>query len=161
MDLEVVHHEGHLKILEIDARLPSQTPAVVERSTGINMLELLGDVFLRFRLPGVSMPKAQRGVVYEHIRVSNDRLEVSGEHIMAEAGPLHVEEGFFGGDLALTDFFSPARPWVATLIVSDATREGAWEKRCEIVETIMEACQLSAYHDPSPDNGPASKGRRQ
>jgi pyrrolysine biosynthesis protein PylC len=161
MDVEVVHHGGHLKILEIDARLPSQTPAVVERSTGINILELLREIFLDSRLPEASSIRAQRGVVYEHVRVSGNHLEVSGEHIMTQAGPLHVEEAFFGADAALTNFSGSDRPWVATLIVSDTTRERAWEKRCGVIRAIMEACELSDYKDPVPDGSMASKeGRR-
>ncbi len=46
MDVEVVLHQGQLKILEIDARLPSQTPTVVYHSAGINMLELLVELYL-------------------------------------------------------------------------------------------------------------------
>lgn len=41
MDVEVILHDHKLKVLEIDARLPSQTPTVVYKSTGINLLEAL------------------------------------------------------------------------------------------------------------------------
>ncbi|MDW7675449.1 MAG: 3-methylornithine--L-lysine ligase PylC, partial [Bacillota bacterium] len=34
MDIEVIYHGGKLKVLEIDARLPSQTPTAVYHSTG-------------------------------------------------------------------------------------------------------------------------------
>lgn len=161
MDVEVVLHAGQLKILEIDARLPSQTPTVVERSTGINMLELLGEVFLNSRLPEVSPNPTQRGVIYEHVRVWEDHLEVSGEHIMAQAGPLHMERGFFGADAALTDFSASDRPWVATLIVSDSNRERAWEKRCAVIRAVMESCNLSRYDDPVPNDRGDSKERRE
>jgi len=157
MDVEVIHHENHLKILEIDARLPSQTPTAVEFSTGINMLVLLREVFLDSRLPEVCTT-TERGVVYEHIRVLGNRLEVSGEHIMAQADALHVEDGFFGADRAITNFFSPDRPWVATLIVSGPNRDRAWEKRCRIIRAIMEGCELSLYEDSVPNGGVVSKG---
>ena len=160
MDVEVIRHEDHLKILEIDARLPSQTPTVVERSTGINMLELLRDVFLESRLPEICPTVPERGVVYEHIRVWGNHLEVSGEHIIAEAGPLHMEDDFFGADTALTNFSSPGLPWVATLIVSDTSREKAWKKRCRVIRAIMGACELSRYDDPIP-NGRGTLKRRQ
>jgi pyrrolysine biosynthesis protein PylC len=39
MDVEVILHKGELKVLEIDARFPSQTPTAVYHSTGINMIE--------------------------------------------------------------------------------------------------------------------------
>ena len=158
MDVEVVRHEDHLKILEIDARLPSQTPTVVERSTGINMLELLRGIFLDSRLPEICPTMTQRGVVYEHIRVWGNHLEVSGEHIIAEAGPLHIEDGFFGADMALTNFSSPSHPWMATLIVSDTSRERAWEKRCKAIQAIMETCELSCYEDPVPNDRETLKG---
>ena len=159
MDLEVVHHEGELKILEIDARLPSQTPTAVERSSGINILELLAEVFIHRRPPEVSLTR-QLGVIYEHIRVDDHRLEVSGEHIMAGAGPLHREDGFFGVDTALTNFSSPDRPWVATLIVVGPDRDTAWEKRCDAVRTIMEVCEIAHYIDPdASDPSNAKEGR--
>lgn len=151
MDLEVVYHDGSLKILEIDARLPSQTPSAVECSTGINILEHLRQVFVESRLSENPQIQTERGVVYEHIRVWADRLEVSGEHIMTQGGPLHMENGFFGADTALTNFSSPDKPWVATLIISDRDREKAWEKRCQVIRTTMEACGLSSYRDPVPD----------
>ena len=69
-----------------------------------------------------------RGVIYEHIHVSPGRLEVSGEHIMSEAGPLHFHQDFFGADEAISNY-EPGRPdWVATLILVDETREKAWAK---------------------------------
>ena len=46
MDVEAILSRGELKILEIDARLPSQTPTAVYWSTGSNMVQLLGDLFL-------------------------------------------------------------------------------------------------------------------
>jgi pyrrolysine biosynthesis protein PylC len=151
MDLEVIHHGGEIKILEIDARIPSQTPTAVERSTGINILELLVEVFLNRRLPEVQITQ-QQGVIYEHIRVDKQGLAVSGEHVMAGAGSLHREDGFFGVDTALTNFSCPDRPWVATLIVVGSDRDAAWEKRCDAVRTIMDACQISHYVDPDPND---------
>jgi len=155
MDVEVIHHEEHLSILEIDARFPSQTPTVVERSTGINLLELVKEIFLDSRLPEPPIIRSQRGVAYEHIRVSEDHLEVSGEHIMTEAGPLHMENDFFGADVALTSFSALDRPWVATLVVTGTDRERAWKKRCEVIRAIMEACKLTHYQDPVPGDAEA------
>ena len=45
MDVEVILHQGQLKVLEIDARLPSQTPSAVFWSTGFNMVKALGELF--------------------------------------------------------------------------------------------------------------------
>jgi len=136
MDVEVVAHQGKLKVLEIDARLPSQTPTTVLRSTGINMLEILGDIFVNGSLrplPGFGPP---RGVIYEQIRVSENGIEVLGEHIIGDAGPLRRVDQFFGADLALTNFDGFRLPWTAILIVTDDNREKAWRKRCQIIEEI-------------------------
>jgi pyrrolysine biosynthesis protein PylC len=112
MDVEVIAHQGILKVLEMDARLPSQTPSAVLHSIGVNML------------------------VYEHLRVSKGRVAFQGEHVMSMAGPLRRIEGFFGADVALTDFQEGYLPWVATLIATGKDRAAAWEKRCQVVERI-------------------------
>jgi pyrrolysine biosynthesis protein PylC len=159
MDIEVVSHGGHLKILEIDARLPSQTPTVVERSTGVNMLELLKEIFVDSRLPELPTMSGQRGVVYEHVQVSGDCLEVSGEHVMARAGALRMAGGFFGADMAVTDFSDSRCPWVATLMVTGPNPERAWEKRWEVIRAIMATCGLSRYEDSAPDDHSVLRGR--
>jgi pyrrolysine biosynthesis protein PylC len=150
MDVEVILHNGRLKVLEIDARLPSQTPTVVYLSTGINLIESMRDVFTcspqRRGRPAID----PRGVVYEHIHVSAGRLKVSGEHVMSEAGPLHLHQDFFGADEAICNY-EPGRPdWVATVITVDETREKAWEKRNHAIEQIKRVCSIQAVLDPSP-----------
>ncbi len=135
MDIEVILHDNTLKVLEIDARLPSQTPTVVYWSTGLNMLELLATLFLdgmENRLPDSTPPK---GAIYEHIRVSSDCLEVAGEHIMSGADALCLHQDFFGADEAITNYEPGRTEWVATLIFADETREAALEKRnCTVSE---------------------------
>ena len=124
------------KSTEIDARLPSQTPTAVYESTGINMLELLGDIFVRDTIPTIPEIKALRAVVYEHIRVSQNDLEFLGEHIMGEVDCLGVVHDFFGVDVSVTDFYLSPVPWVATLITSGESREQVWLKRQRIIDNI-------------------------
>jgi len=136
MDVEVILDKDVPKVLEIDARLPSQTPTVVYQSTGINMLELLRDIFVTGAMPVIPEVKASRGVIYEHIRFSPNGLEFWGEHIMGEADSLEVTPGFFGADIALTNFNLSSFPWVATLIATGESREQAWLKREQAMENI-------------------------
>ena len=136
MDIEVILHKNELKILEIDARLPSQTPTVVLKSTGINILEILCDIFNRGKIPIIPTIVDEKPVIYEHIRVNSDTLEVSGEHIISEARPLRYQADFFGADEALTDFDSDNRNWVATLILSGKTKEEVVQKHHRVLETI-------------------------
>ena len=154
MDVEMILHDGQLKLLEIDARLPSQTPTAVYLSTGINMVELLGGLYSKPSGLTVSWPPTSRGIVYEHLKVSPGKLEVSGEHIMANAGPLQLCENFFGADEAITNYEPRCAEWVATLIVTAESRKNAWKKRCGVIEQIRASCSLSTYLDPSPANSP-------
>ncbi|SLM29594.1 Pyrrolysine biosynthesis protein PylC [Desulfamplus magnetovallimortis] len=85
MDVEVILHENRLKVLEIDARLPSQTPTAVFHSTGINMVEMLGEIFVNSHLPtikkscgastAIQSKASKKHVIYEHIKVN------TGQHI--------------------------------------------------------------------------------
>jgi len=136
MDIEVILHKNELKVLEIDARLPSQTPSVVLKSAGINIMELLYGIFNRGNIPVIPPTVDEKPVIYEHIRVSPDALEVSGEHIISEARPLHHQMDFFGADEALTDFDRDHRDWIATLILSGKTKEEVAQKHCHVLETI-------------------------
>ena len=150
MDVEAILHQGQLKVLEIDARLPSQTPIAVYHSTGINMLAILGEAFVQGK-PWPSFDILEmRGVIYEHIQVFSDNLEVSGEHIMADAGPLHLHRDFFGADEALSSYSPGKTEWVATLIITGEDVQAAWDKRCLVLQTIQKEFKLRHYSDPFP-----------
>jgi len=150
MDIEVILHKNELKILEIDARLPSQTPTVVLKSSGINMLELLYDIFNRGKIPVIPKIVNEKPVIYEHIRVSPDALEVSGEHIISEARPLRYQTDFFGADEALTDFDPDHQSWVATLILTGKTKEEVTEKHYRVLETIRRTFGLQECSESHP-----------
>lgn len=151
MDVEGILHQDALKILEIDARLPSQTPSAVYNSLGINMVELIHDVFSRDCLPRIPSIQHKKEVIFEHIKVSPQTLEVSGEHIMADVDSLRLYEDFFGADEALTDF-SPGRShWVATLIIKGEEFGETWEKRCEVIKSIKNRLGLSRSVDLEPE----------
>jgi pyrrolysine biosynthesis protein PylC len=144
MDVEVIAHKGDLKVLEIDARLPSQTPIAVYWSSGINMVEALGDLFLKGEMAqSLGNGKSNsRGVVLEHIQVCDGRLEVSGERIMKSGGPLRVYPDFFGADEAISDYAPNQNRWVATLIVSGADREDARTRRNKVIIDIQRHFKL-------------------
>ena len=150
MDIEVILHNNTLKVLEVDARLPSQTPTAVYWSTGLNMVKLVGELFLNRpgqRRTGATPP---RGVVYEHIIVSPNLLEVAGEHIMSGTDALRVEHDFFGADEAITNYAPGRDNWVATLIISGSDRTAAWIKRNTIISEIRQQFKLDGYRDSVP-----------
>ena len=150
MDVEVVHQNGSFKILEIDARLPSQTPSAVYWSTGRNMIRLLGALFVRDIKTGHGGNRTPRGTVYEHIRVCRDLLEVKGEHIMTEGGILHLVQDFFGADEAITNFDPQKDQWVATLIVTARDRRSALAKKDRVIEEIIGRYSLKKVDDSMP-----------
>ncbi|HZK83264.1 MAG TPA: 3-methylornithine--L-lysine ligase PylC [Desulfosporosinus sp.] len=150
MDIETILHEGQLKVLEIDARLPSQTPIAVYHATGINMLEILGEAFRQGKPWQPFTVLEKRGVIYEHIHVSDDYLEVSGEHIMADVGPLHLYPDFFGADEALSSYSPGRTDWVATLIITGEDCKAAWDKRCQVLQEIRKEFGIRHYYDRYP-----------
>jgi pyrrolysine biosynthesis protein PylC len=120
MDVEVMVCGTEPNVLEIDARLPSQTPTAVYWSSGLNMLELLAQTVLEGAPPDVACaPRA--ACVYQHLGARGSTLSVLGEHVMGSAAPLQLVPGFFGADEALTDYRPGAASWAATLIARGAT----------------------------------------
>lgn len=150
MDVEVILHDGKLKVLEIDARLPSQTPTAVYQSTGLNMVEVLGNLFTDHQNE-FPLSSECRGVVFEHIAVTPGHLEVKGEHLISQAGTLELITDFYGADEALTNQRMGKESWVATLIISGPNREKAWEKRCQVIERIKKAFNITQYRDLYPN----------
>lgn len=153
MDVETILHEGKLKVLEIDARLPSQTPTAIFHSSGINMVECIGYSFTQGSLyiPIPKRPSLQeRYAIYEHFKVSGERIEGAGEHIFAEAGPLRVLTDFFGADEALTDYAPGKKDWVLTLITRGTTNTEAWSKRHQVIQRIQVELHIPQFSDPYP-----------
>ncbi len=150
MDVEVILNKGELKVLEIDARIPSQTLITVYQSIRINILEELWRGLVNLPTMRRTATSAGRGVVYEHIRVSARRLEVCGEHIMASAGRLRRLDNFFGADEAITNYCEGKSEWVATLIITAERRETAVVKRDRVINSIIDSLGIIDYHDPVP-----------
>ena len=151
MDVEVILNDNRLKVLEIDARLPSQTPTAVYWSTGINMVALLAEFFLH---PSTTIAKTRppaRAVIYEHIHVTPGRIDVCGEHIMAACGPLEVQAGFFEANEAITDYAPGRQQWSATLIIAEDNLNAAMVRRNRTISTIRQTFSLDRYDDAGPE----------
>ncbi len=119
MDIEVMVHDGQPKVLEIDARLPSQTPTAVYWSSGLNVVELLSRTVTDGSVPEVDRRPA-RACVYQHVHAEDGGVSVLGEHVMGGARPLALVPGFFGAHEALTDYEPGRAVWSATLITLGA-----------------------------------------
>ncbi len=151
MDVEIINHNGDLKVLEIDARLPSQTPTAVYKSTGINMLLQLADIYVYKQVPKtLNNNQVQKHVIYEHVQALGTTLKTLGESIMGTAGTLKYYEDFFGADEAITNFQSSNKPFVATLILTADNDVDLWNKRKYVLDNILKHCNLTTYIDSMP-----------
>ena len=137
MDVEVILCQNELKLLEIDARLPSQTPMAVYWSTGINMVESLVNLFINRKVS--SLKKSKFPITVEHVKVSEGNIEFLGEHIMAQEGPLILESIFFGADEAITNYESDKHQWVATMIFYGTSRKDINVKRKMCYKNIADS----------------------
>lgn len=152
MDVEAVLHQGRFHVLEIDARFPSQTPMAVFHSSRVNLAASLFE-----SIKGIKAAKKNaalspsQSVVLEHIAVTPDTLRISGEHIMAQSGPLAHKYDFFGADEALTDYHPGKQYWVATLIIIGSDPKDAWQRRKHTIRAIGKHTRAGKFIDPSPD----------
>lgn len=156
MDFEVILHQGQMKMLEIDARFPSQTPMAVYAAIGRNMIEMLAELTLgRPALqPRPLNPVHGIGPGYAavlHILVTPQGIKVQGENIMKSCGPLHLETSFFGADEAITSFVPGCETWMATLIVQGQTRREVRKKRNQIFANLSHEFNLPLVPDLKTD----------
>lgn len=146
MDLEVINTAEKLKILEIDARLPSQTPTIVYHASGVNLVTLLLNAFLSRKISStVGMEEDKKAVIYEHLYCQEGKLFFTGEHILTSARDLLLTKDFFGADEAITNYkpFTQNNSWVATIIITGETELAAWEKRRKMLQEMEKLLNLS------------------
>ena len=143
MDVEVMVGGDGPRLLEIDARLPSQTPTAVYWSSGLNIVELLFRTVRDAAPPAVDRAP-RRACVYQHVRASRGMLDVLGEHVMSGARPLRLVPGFFGAEEALTDYAPGRAEWAATLIVTGSDVREARERAAGVVAELARHEHLRA-----------------
>ena len=110
MDVEVIDDGEDLKVLEIDARIPSQTPIAVLKSSGMNQLKELCDITLfgEFRDENTAGKGREKiFCAYENYKRENGLITSEGEHIMRNAGPLTYRDDFMGSMETMTDYAGP------------------------------------------------------
>lgn len=146
MDVEVIDDEGLFKVLEIDARIPSQTPTAVYHASGMNQLQELADVTLygSFQQP---LKDQGRHCSYEHFKVNKNGYFPGGEHIMCDARPLTIRIGFLGADEVLTDYDKEHDEWHGTFINWADTEEELEKKRANMFHMLEEHSRMQPERD--------------
>lgn len=147
MDLEAINTKKGLRVLEIDARIPSQTPAAVLAATGVNIVEEL--VNSRFGKFGGSIRDGASS--YEHFLIKDKKLITCGEKEFALVVRPKIEKGLFGADEFISDFRAGAKEWRGTMINGAKTDAQIEKKRAGCIESIMRECGLKEFVDGSPE----------
>lgn len=150
MDVEAIVCKGVPKILEIDARIPSQTPAAVLASSGINMVRMLAEAFVTGKLSGPPTD-GSRAAIYEHFAVEDGAMRSCGEGGFAGVRSPKVVPGLFGSDEMITDYQPGKGTWRSTMICSGTTPASAWDKRMKAFRTVIEENDIAEYVDPEPE----------
>lgn len=135
MDLEVIDHKGEFKLLEIDARIPSQTPITVYHATGMNLMEELRDLFC-FGKFKKNYGDKKYFASFEQYLIVGDKVQENGEHIMSQGNPLVFRENFCGADEVLSDYEKDATQWRGTFINWHEDAVGLREKRTEMIKSL-------------------------
>lgn len=148
MDLEVIDDDGIFKILEIDARIPSQTPTAVLHSTGVNLLVELVDLFENKWEQKTGLirlqPAIERFASYEHYYQSDGRLQSPGEHIMGNPGPLKLYKDHLGCDEVITDYKPGDKIFRGTFINSGESLEELETKRIMMMEALNSSLHFNS-----------------
>ena len=138
MDVEAIESNGRLKVLEIDARFPSQTPIVVFYSTGVNLLSELAGIMLNGKHNEKS-ERIRRYASIEHFLIDDSGVHSMGEGIMNDGGSLFLKENFFGADTAITDFDGKKLTWRGTFINTAGTEEEMALRRRKMLQALEAA----------------------
>ena len=148
MDVEAIYTPKGLRVLEIDARIPSQTPAAIQAATGINLLEEL-----TFTAMGKETGRSRRqgSSVYRHVVMKDGVLRSCGEKEFGHVREPRLCKGLFGADDVITDYVEGSPEWRATLITSGRTDEEAQARSDAAVQAAMDACSVSEFIDGTPE----------
>lgn len=133
MDVEVIDDGCDMKVLEIDARIPSQTPIAVLYASGMNELSELADVIVTGDFTKKQENK-KKWSAYEHYRRSGGCVVQEGEHMMSRAGHLHIRENFCGSKVAVTDMTEDGGDFCGIFV----NWENSWEELEKVRAAVLE-----------------------
>lgn len=148
MDVEAILTSKGLRVLEIDARIPSQTPAAIQAATGVNLLEELMFTALGKETGRV---RAEGSSVYRHVVMKDGVLRACGEKEFGHVREPRMVSGLFGADDVITDYEPGKSEWRATLITHGPTEEEVDRRCASSIERILDECSVETFIDGSPE----------
>ncbi len=128
MDIEVAADEDGIRVFEIDARFPSQTPLTVYYSTGVNLLEYFVASFLAYT-PQALMKKKVQYASYFHVAREGEKLFYPGEHSLTLFGPLQLIRSVNGAEEVLIGGSLEEKKWSAVLFLTAESKKELEEKK--------------------------------
>ncbi len=147
MDVEAILTPKGLRFLEIDARIPSQTPAAIYTATGLNILERLA-----CSRTGMGYAPGDKGMsgIYWHLHFKDGVLRTTGEKEFSHVRSPRMESGLFGSDDSITDYAPGKAEWHGTFMVSGRTPREAEDRRLAVIKEAMEGSGTETFVDESP-----------
>lgn len=134
MDVEAISGPMGLKVIEIDARFPSQTPTVVYHSSGVNLIELLFRAFGEGVEEIKTLPE-DRCCIYEHLMLAeNGALIPVGEQVLS----MGSDYGKYYEELGIEIFLCKGEDPVFTLVFWGKDREEAESKKSKGLSILKE-----------------------
>jgi pyrrolysine biosynthesis protein PylC len=134
MDVEAISGPKGLRVIEIDARFPSQTPTVVYYSSGINLIELLFRAFTE----GIEEIRAfpeNKYCIYEHLMLEENGLLVPvGEQVLS----MGSDYGKFYEEPGIEIFLCKGENPVFTLIFWGKDKEEAEAKKRKGISVLKD-----------------------
>ncbi|MCL2883109.1 MAG: 3-methylornithine--L-lysine ligase PylC [Coriobacteriia bacterium] len=153
-DIEFVWHDSELYVLEIDARMPSQTPIAVYHASGLNFVVETAKCFIGAAATSATQDAANsqpggghaelkagwdskcRHAILQHVKTvmtKNVAVQLIGEGQLSKSTPLTPQDGFFGADSALVSDDRGRDPSYATLIAVGSSYDQTKNKMEKII----------------------------
>lgn len=148
MDMEAIDSANGLRVLEIDARIPSQTPAAVEAGTGINLLEELIECKLGNQTTKTGYRKAG---IYEHYVFKDGILNTCGETEFGHVRNPAIISGLFGSYKMITDYEPGKTEWRAAVITKGRDTKDAEKQRLAVLDRIIKEAEVKMFSDFGPE----------
>lgn len=135
MDIEVILCDDGIRVLEIDARLPSQTPIAVYKATGINYISELYDLFCS---GGFTKPMTDLELLgsYMNWAFVNGKGHPEGEHIMTGGGILSYMQGLCETSELISDYVPGSQNWRGVFINSGLNYDDIKAKEKLMIEEV-------------------------
>jgi pyrrolysine biosynthesis protein PylC len=143
-DIELVWRKGRPYVLEIDARMPSQTPIAIYHATGINLVDEVARLFSgnEWGIDEHRVWETHGAAVLQHVRISSgshrNAVALIGEGELSDKPPLGRVDGFFGADAALACEDGESSATYATVVATARKPSAALDRIEGILDRIKE-----------------------